>query len=169
MSPVIRIPSNIYSRLESHAKGFDTPASVIEKLLNHYEGIDLSPSHEATEQVSPKNRDVKKYDFNEQTYGKGRLVLAVVKEYISNNPITSFGELLKIFPKNIQGSMGVFSHQEDAQDIYERTGHKRHFVKPNELIQLSDCVIAVSTEWGTSNINNLIQQAQSIGYTISPL
>lgn len=169
MSPVIRVPSNIYSRLERHAKGFDTPASVIEKLLNHYEGIDPSPSHEETDQVVPNDRDIKKYDFNEQTYGKGRLVLAIVKEYTSNNPHTSFNELLEIFPKNIQGSTGVFSHQEDAQDIYERTGHKRHFIKPNELIQLSDCVIAVSAEWGRSNINNLIQQAQSIGYTISPV
>ena len=169
MSPVIRVPSDIYSRLENHAKGFDTPAGVIEKLLNHFEGIDSSPSHEKTDRASPRNRDIKKYDFNKQAYGKGRLVLAVVKEYISNNPHTSFNELLEIFPKNIQGSTGVFSRQDDAQDIYERTGHKRHFVKPDELIQLSDCVIAVSAEWGRSNINNLIQQAQSIGYTISPV
>lgn len=39
MSHVIRIPSNIYSRLEQHAKGFDTPANIIEKLLNYYEGV----------------------------------------------------------------------------------------------------------------------------------
>ena len=37
MSQVIRIPESIYKRLESHAKGFDTPANVIERLLNFYE------------------------------------------------------------------------------------------------------------------------------------
>ncbi len=168
MSQVIRIPANIYSRLEKHAKGFDTPANVIEKLLNHYEGIDRTLTQKQIIQTPSKDRDTKKYSFNNKTYGKGRLVLAITKEYISNNPNTSFDELLEILPKDIQGSTGVFSHQEDAQEIYARTGHKRHFIKPNELIQLSDCVIAVSTEWGTSNINNLINQAQSFGYTISP-
>jgi hypothetical protein len=37
MSQVVRIPANIYSRLERHARGFDTPVNVIERLLNHYE------------------------------------------------------------------------------------------------------------------------------------
>ena len=39
MSQVIRIPANIFSRLEKHAVGFDTPANVIEMLLNNYEGV----------------------------------------------------------------------------------------------------------------------------------
>lgn len=37
MSQVIRIPGNIYKRLESYAVGFDTPAGVIERLLDFYE------------------------------------------------------------------------------------------------------------------------------------
>jgi len=37
MSPVIRIPDEIYKRLESLAVGFDTPYSVIERLLEFYE------------------------------------------------------------------------------------------------------------------------------------
>lgn len=37
MSQVIRIPSDIYKRLESYALGFDTPAGVIERLLDYYE------------------------------------------------------------------------------------------------------------------------------------
>ena len=37
MSQVIRIPKNLYKRLESHAIGFDTPAGVLEKVLNFYE------------------------------------------------------------------------------------------------------------------------------------
>jgi len=42
MSQVIRIPSKIYFRLTQHAVGFDTPANVIEKLLNHYEGVETT-------------------------------------------------------------------------------------------------------------------------------
>lgn len=37
MSPVVRIPDKLYERLGKHAQGFDTPASVIEKLLDCYE------------------------------------------------------------------------------------------------------------------------------------
>jgi len=37
MSQVIRIPENVYQRLSLHAKGFETPAQVIEKILNFYE------------------------------------------------------------------------------------------------------------------------------------
>lgn len=37
--PVLRLPMSLYKRLELHAEGFDTPANVIEKLLNEYEGV----------------------------------------------------------------------------------------------------------------------------------
>ncbi|BBO78610.1 hypothetical protein DSCW_60270 [Desulfosarcina widdelii] len=37
MSQVIRIPEHLYKRLETHAKGFDTPAGVIERVLSFYE------------------------------------------------------------------------------------------------------------------------------------
>jgi len=37
MSQVIRIPESLYKRLESHAIGFDTPASVIERILDYFE------------------------------------------------------------------------------------------------------------------------------------
>lgn len=37
MCPVIRISSETYSRLEKHAVGFDSPANVIDKMLDHYE------------------------------------------------------------------------------------------------------------------------------------
>jgi len=168
MSRVIRLPAEIYSRLEVYAKGFDTPANVIEKLLNHYEGVEQASSANSDNHAKNRTRDSSKYLFNQHTYGKGRLVLAVVKDYISKNPDTPFDELLNVLPKHLQGSSGVFVRQDDAQEIYDRTGHKRNFIKPNELIQLTDCVIAVSAEWGAGNINKFIQHVKSIGYEILP-
>lgn len=47
MPPIIRLPDELYTRLSKHAQGFDTPANVIEKLLNQVEGI--SPAKEAKE------------------------------------------------------------------------------------------------------------------------
>jgi len=48
MSQVIRVPESLYNRLEEHAHGFDTPANVIEKILNFYEA-NCSEEIEATE------------------------------------------------------------------------------------------------------------------------
>lgn len=39
--PIIRISDNLHKRLENHAIGFDTPANVIEKLLNQIEGVEV--------------------------------------------------------------------------------------------------------------------------------
>lgn len=166
MSPVVRIPTDIYSRLEKHAQGFDTPANVIEKLLNHYEGINQKqPKKPSGPDTGSGPRT--KYLFSGKLYGKGRLVLAVIGDYVVSNPETSYNELVKIFPKHLQGSNGVFSTQDEAEEIFQRTRHKRHFIKPSELIKLSDSVIAVSTEWGTGNIDNFISEARSVGYTIT--
>ena len=75
MSNVIRIPQGLYERLANHASGFDTPVNVIERLLNHYEGIDPKPEPEPVIR-STVGKDNTKYEFNGETYGKGRLVLA---------------------------------------------------------------------------------------------
>ena len=50
MSQVIRIPPDIYSRLESHAVGFASPASVIEMLLDFYE------DNHSSQTVEPKRK-----------------------------------------------------------------------------------------------------------------
>ncbi len=40
MSQTIRVSSQVYSRLERHVRGFESPSKVIGRLLDHYEGID---------------------------------------------------------------------------------------------------------------------------------
>ena len=42
MAPVIRVSEKLFSRLECHAEGFDTPAAVIERILNTLEGVEAS-------------------------------------------------------------------------------------------------------------------------------
>lgn len=41
MSPSISISAKTYARLERQARGFDTPANVVERLLEHYEKCDM--------------------------------------------------------------------------------------------------------------------------------
>lgn len=114
-------------------------------------------------------RDNSKYQFNGIKLGKGRLVLEVIKHYVSSKQCTKFADLEKVFPKSCQGSWGVFTTDEKANEIYEQSGHHRHFNRPEELVKLSeDCTIAICRQWGIGNIDKFIQQATKLGYKITP-
>lgn len=116
---------------------------------------------------SNSNRDISKYIFESQRYGKGRLVLAVLKSFIAENPETTFSSLEKAFPKNLQGATGVFCTYDAAHEIYASTGRKRHFLNPDEVIQLQDIKIAVTNQWGMGNIDWFITAARNMGIEIS--
>ena len=61
--------------------------------------------------------DKSTYIFNGNTYRKGRLVLAVVEQYVSDNHGLAKEELEERFPSTLQGSIGVISSIEEA-DIF---------------------------------------------------
>jgi hypothetical protein len=115
------------------------------------------------------SRDYTKYRFDEKTYGKGRLVLAVVKKFVEDHPDLSYSELENYFPKKTQGSSGVFDLQSTANDIYAATSRKRHFINPEDIIKLKDAQIAVSTQWGASNIDKFISIAKQHDYEIKQM
>jgi len=104
MSNVIKVPQDLYDRLACHANGFDTPVDVIEKLINYYEGVE--PEAEPINNSSA-GKDHSKYQFNFNVYGKGRLVLAIMHEYINDNPDITIDELKVIFPDKMQGGQLV--------------------------------------------------------------
>jgi hypothetical protein len=53
MNQKIEIPKALYERLSVHAKGFDTPANVIERILDYYEG---EQSIDTKEKFSHENK-----------------------------------------------------------------------------------------------------------------
>lgn len=44
MDKTIRIPNELYRRLESHASGFDTPSNVISRILDMHESVHGKPA-----------------------------------------------------------------------------------------------------------------------------
>lgn len=112
------------------------------------------------------NKDYSKFLFHGQEYNKGRLVNAVVRAYVEQNPNITFSQLKSKFPDSIQGSFGVFDTTEKAKDIYERWGHKRHYIKEEETIKLQDQNISTCTQWNPMNIKNFIEQANELGLKI---
>ncbi|MEP0073359.1 MAG: hypothetical protein ABJE79_11700 [Marinomonas sp.] len=58
MSQVIRITDELYERLKSHAEGFDTPASVVERVLNSYEANGFKPVLKMPEVIPAVNLEI---------------------------------------------------------------------------------------------------------------
>lgn len=166
MSTVIRVPENLYARLEKHAQGFDSPANVIEKLINYYEGLEIQIPEPTDINSSRKKRDTTKYSFNNNSYGKSKVVLAVIKDYVKCNPEVTYDAMLTAFPKQLQGSTGVFNELKATEEKFKKSVHKLHFMQ--DIINLKDCDIVVSTEWGISNINNFLKEVERFGYSILP-
>jgi hypothetical protein len=109
-------------------------------------------------------KDFSKYKLNGNLFGKGRLVLEVVKDYVASHSNISYSELEKVFPKWCQGSIDIFTTVEMAHTQAERK--KKHFLKPEEIIQLDDAQIAVTNQWGITNIPNFIKLSRKLGFTI---
>ena len=112
------------------------------------------------------SKDYSKFIFYGQEYNKGRLVNAVIRHYVDNKPETTFADLKQKFPNSIQGSFGVFDTKIKAEDIYQRWGHKRHYINPDEEIRLADETICTCTQWNLENIKAFINQAQKLGLKI---
>jgi len=108
------------------------------------------------------NRDFSKFDFKGITYNKARLVNKVLKTIIESKPNITYAELERLIPQNLQGSIGVFTTSENAQEIFDRTGHKRYYLKSEELIELSDSTIATSTQWGIGNIEPFVNHINGL-------
>lgn len=114
--------------------------------------------------------DRTKYRFNGALFGKGRLVLAVLKQYVESHPGITYSGLTTEFPKNLQGALGCFGSVEEAKEIVDRTPthRNRHFPAPEDLIEIQDATIAVCNQWGIGNIGAFISKASQLGYNIKP-
>jgi len=112
-------------------------------------------------------KDYSKFVFKNKTYNKGRLVNEVVREFIDLNPITTFAKLKELFPKQIQGSYGVFDKLSRAEEIYNKSGRKRYYIKPTETLNLADGeIIATCNQWNSQNISDFIENARKLGFEI---
>ena len=109
-----------------------------------------------------RNFDRTKYLFNQGIYGKGRLVLAVLRWYLKQNPDLGYQNLSELFPKELQGGLGVFASYEQAQQVFNEGGRKRHFMDLDDLLEVDGEKIAVCSQWGVNNISRFIDHCRSM-------
>jgi len=113
------------------------------------------------------SRDNTKYIFEKEAYGKGRLVVAVLKKFVSDNPSTTYLQLAEKFPPSLMKRYSVFEEISKAKEL---SGTRdRYFFKQEDVITLGDKkkVVACS-QWTAPLINGFIKVATSkeVGYKI---
>jgi len=144
---------------------YDNDIPIAALTINRYKGKDGSvyvvTDTYFIERV--KNKDYTKYAFNGQKFGKSRLVLAVIKDFVEKNPTITYSQLKAKFPDSLQGRE-TFTTETEAKQKRDR----RNFTEPDELIALVDETIAVSTQWGLANINPFIDHCRKMNIDIKP-
>ncbi len=118
--------------------------------------------------IALSNRDQTKYEFRELFYNKRKLVLAIVQQYLTENPQTTLRELREIFPQELHNNHSFIEVRDKAQQIFDNTGHKRHFLNEDEILKTNDGFqIAVCNQWGIHNMEGILKVSQSLGYQIN--
>jgi hypothetical protein len=161
------ISADLQEKLNNGYKYNDIPIAGI--VLNRYRSSDNNIFVVSDTYFSYKysEKDYSKFNYKNKAYNKARLVNEIVRDFVDLNPTTTFSELKEIFPKQIQGSFGVFDKLSRAEEIYINWGHKRHYIKPTETINLGDGeIIATCNQWNPHNIADFIKNAEKLGYEI---
>ena len=115
----------------------------------------------------PQQRDKTRYMFNGNIYLKNKLVWAIVKDYVSKNPVVTCDKLKTVFDRSLQGSIGVVEYENIAK---QRKDYKvRFFEKEDEILRLIDGNMLVCSQWGILNISNFIKRAEQLGYQIEQI
>jgi hypothetical protein len=153
MENIKELINNLIARIE-----------ILEGKVNDLSKSTITPN--INNETSKFIRDKTKYMYNGVVYSKNRLVLAIITDYVLQNPKKNYQNLSIIFDKSFQGSLGVvrlFSEIKNRKDAA-----KRFFT--NDIIKLdSGEEVVVCTQWGAFNINRFITLASSLNFSITKL
>lgn len=102
-------------------------------------------------------KDFSKYSIRRRgRYGKGQMVLNVIKDYVQNHRVASAKSLERLFPKSVQGRYGVVNTLDSADK-------KRFFTKDDQVLTVGKDKVVVSREWDVNNIKRFIENNKAIG------
>ncbi len=121
------------------------------------------PKRERTGNLK-RNHDKYELNGNGEKLGKGKLVLAMVKQFMFDKPKTTFEELGRAFPAELQaGYKGVFAK---VVDVKKNDLAKRYFMH-DQIIKTSDGIaVTVTREFGSGNIAAVLEHAKKMGFKI---
>jgi len=128
--------------------------------------VETSAESEMDEQEQTgKGRNTQKYKFNGQEYGKGRLVLAVIRQYVEDHKPT-LKQILEVFGDT--ALLKRFAPAAEIEVARDRSGARdRYFFSEADHIRLKDKkTLVVCNQWTSENIQPMLKLFKSLGYRI---
>lgn len=112
------------------------------------------------------DRDRTGYSFMGESYGKGPLVLAIIREHVKVNSKITYEALKNIFSDDLLKGYGIFQSYDKAMEISKV--RKRFFLNDSQLVRLNGPVknIAICNQFSSDNILPFLNAARKLGYKI---
>lgn len=114
------------------------------------------------------NLDYTRYLFNGKgNYGKGRLSLEIVKQFVQDNPNLTYNQLKHTIPLPILSFDEIQLWKQTTKD---QSKNKRWFEEKDDLMVSYDRIIfAFTNQIGSGNIGKIIDFGRRQGYSIEPI
>ena len=90
-----------------------------------------------------KKRDMTKFEFDGKLYAKNQYIFRVVKHYADTHPGLSLEDFQKVIPHTTEFRKDLWVPLKKAKEIEERD-RARHYLKPDQIIELTDETICVT-------------------------
>jgi len=133
--------------------------------VKYYSIIGSLPEKKTKVNVDKGGRDVSKYKFNGQEYGKSRLAHAIISAYVKKTKPT-YKQLCEVFPVKLIPPYGLIKPKSEALEVSK--DRDRFFLKDHEVIELPDGLVCVSNQFTKDRIEKLIRIAKDeLGHEIN--
>ena len=130
--------------------------------------IPIEDEQLATNAKGPKaaGRNKDQYKLDGVLYGKGRIVQAVVRKYVSDHPKVTYKQLKEVFPDDLLNRFGIFQDEPTAASL--SGARPRYFQKDGDGIKLGDRkVVFTSSQFTATNVMPLLDIAKKLNMKIS--
>lgn len=130
---------------------------------------DLQPTGVVEYKPKKKNNlDHTHYLFNGKgNYGKGRLSLEIVKQFVQDNPNLTYNQLKDTIPLPIYSFDEIQLWKQTTKDQHKDT---RWFEDKTDLMVSYDGItFAFTTQIGSGNIGKIVEFGRRQGYSIEPI
>lgn len=114
------------------------------------------------------NLDKTHYLFNGKgNYGKGRLSLEIVKQFVQDNPNLTYNQLQDTIPLPIRSLEEIQLWKQTTKD---QSKNSRWFEEKDDLMVSNDGIVfAFTNQIGRGNIDKIIDFGRRQGYSIEPI
>ena len=143
----------------------------------------VSIAVETISNTGKKGRDYSKVSFDGKEYPKNRYIWEVLNNFLKENPNTDLLSFESIFPRDggeefksagikKSGTYETWKLYDEAQEVFDRTGHKRfhvcskgkdYKVDKDMVLKLIDAEICISSQWASDQMDPFVKRMQSKG------